>query len=92
MKEFEEELKGIDAPKVAKDYYRDGDLYLFDDMHTCKEPLNDGTDEPTVRRRPKMETLYDTFMAIRDDEAEHVKTMIHLQKQDGDIQLCDVEY
>jgi len=92
LKEFEEELKVIDAPKVAKDYYRDGDLYLFDDMHTCKESLNEASDAPTARRRPKMETLYDTFMAIRDDEAEHVKTMIHLQKQDGDIQLCDVEY
>jgi ubiquinol oxidase len=30
-------------------------------------------------RRPVVDTLYDVFVAIRDDEAEHVKTMIACQ-------------
>jgi len=74
IKENPDELKKYPAPSVAKEYYRDGDLYMFDEFQT-------GTCEP---RRPKMVTLYDCFVAIRDDEAEHVKTMVHLQ-QDVDI-------
>merc|ERR1711915_102787 len=84
LKENEEELKKIPAPEVAKEYYRDGDLYMFDEFQT-------DTCEP---RRPKMVTLYDCFAAIRDDEAEHVKTMTYLQQ---DVELtsmndegCDV--
>ena len=65
-------LKSQPAPSVAKEYYTGDDLYLFDAMHY---------DESGARgtRRPKMETLYDTFLAIRDDELEHVKTMAYLQ-------------
>ena len=84
LKENEEELKKLPAPEVAKEYYRDGDLYMFDEFQT-------ETCEP---RRPKMVTLYDCFVAIRDDEAEHVKTMTYLQQ---DVELtsmndegCDV--
>lgn len=36
------------------------------------------------RRRPEINNRYDTFIAIRDDEWEHVKTMKHLQT---DIEL-----
>ena len=42
----------------------DGDLYMFDEFQT-------GTCE---LRRPKMESLYDVFVAIRDDELAHAKT------------------
>mmetsp|Transcript_35270 Transcript_35270/g.51825 ORF Transcript_35270/g.51825 Transcript_35270/m.51825 type:complete len:308 (+) Transcript_35270:132-1055(+) len=69
IREHGEKLKTMPAPQVAKDYYRDGDLYMFDEFQTS-------TCEP---RRPKMENLFDTFVAIRDDEAEHVKTMTNLQ-------------
>jgi len=34
-------------------------------------------------RRPKIENLYDVFVAIRDDELEHVKTMIACQQPDA---------
>lgn len=84
LKENEETLRSQPAPSVAKEYYRDGDLYMFDEFQT-------GTCEP---RRPKCDTLYDTFVNIRDDELQHVNTMIHLQ---ADIELntvhddvCDV--
>ena len=65
----EEKLKALPAPQVALDYYRDGDLYMFDafQIDTC---------EP---RRPIINNLYDVFVAIREDELEHVKTMAFLQ-------------
>jgi ubiquinol oxidase len=34
-------------------------------------------------RRPKVDNLYDVFMNIRDDESEHVKTMIALQQPEA---------
>ena len=80
----EEILKGLPAPQIALDYYKDGDLYMFDSIQieTC---------EP---RRPVISNLYDVFVAVRDDELEHVKTMAFLQtgfdfstSQDS---LCDV--
>ncbi|KAI5672965.1 hypothetical protein M9H77_13329 [Catharanthus roseus] len=61
-----EELKKLPAPKVAVKYYTEGDLYLFDEFQTARVPNS---------RRPKIENLYDVFLNIRDDEAEHCKTM-----------------
>jgi hypothetical protein len=68
--ENEEYLKTLPATEVAKEYYRDGDLYMFDAMHA--------TTKMTEIRRPKRDTLYDVFSNIRDDEMEHVKTMAML--------------
>jgi len=79
LKENEEKLKKIPAPAVAKEYYRDGDLYMFDEFQTS-------TCEP---RRPKCDTLYDTFINVRDDEAEHMKTMNHLQQN---LNLVNTHY
>jgi ubiquinol oxidase len=70
LKTSEAELKAAPAPEVAIKYYRDGDLYMFDEFQTCSLP---------VVRRPKIENLYDVFVAIRDDEMEHVKTMVACQ-------------
>lgn len=61
------------------------DVYMFESFHTSS----------TSRevRRPKCETLYDTFVNIRDDEGEHVHTMVachdealgaHLEAKYGD--------
>ncbi|KAK7854113.1 ubiquinol oxidase 4 [Quercus suber] len=61
-----EELKKLPAPEVAVKYYTGGDLYLFDEFQTARTPNS---------RRPKIENLYDVFLNIRDDEAEHCKTM-----------------
>ncbi|GAA0155124.1 oxidase [Lithospermum erythrorhizon] len=61
-----EQLKQMRASKVAVKYYTEGDLYLFDEFQTSKVPNS---------RRPKIENLYDVFINIRDDEAEHCKTM-----------------
>lgn len=51
-----------------------GDLYLFDEFQTTRVPQE---------RRPKIENLYDVFVAIRGDELEHVKTMIACQQPDA---------
>ncbi|KAL9243480.1 hypothetical protein vseg_017363 [Gypsophila vaccaria] len=61
-----DELKNQPAPDVAVKYYTGGDLYLFDEFQTSRDPCT---------RRPKIENLYDVFLNIRDDEAEHCKTM-----------------
>ncbi|GMH39800.1 hypothetical protein BSKO_07698 [Bryopsis sp. KO-2023] len=62
----EELLKELPPPKVAVQYYRGDDLYMFDDFQTS------GSTEP---RRPSCENLYDVFKNISDDEMEHVRTM-----------------
>ncbi|RZC50627.1 hypothetical protein C5167_019057 [Papaver somniferum] len=61
-----DELKKLPAPEVAVKYYTEGDLYLFDEFQTARPPNS---------RRPNIENLYDVFLNIRDDEAEHCKTM-----------------
>ena len=61
----EEFLRGRPAPQSAKEYYLEDDLFV----------------ESGSRSRPKMESLYDTFCAIRADEAEHAETMVAMQKE-----------
>lgn len=74
VREHEAELKAQPAPLVAIKYYRDGDLYMFDEFQSC------GTPET---RRPAVDSLYDVFVNIRDDESEHVKTMLACQNPDA---------
>jgi len=73
-----EALKQQPAPDVAIQYYRDGDLYMFDEFQTSSA---------NVFRRPKIDNLYDVFVAIRDDEMEHVKTMVACQQPTAQISL-----
>ena len=63
-------LRSKPAPQAAIDYYVDGDMYMFDEFQTGCE-----------LRRPTIDNLYDVFVAIRDDEAAHVKTMKDLQTE-----------
>ncbi|XP_015959033.1 ubiquinol oxidase 4, chloroplastic/chromoplastic [Arachis duranensis] len=90
-----EDLKKLPAPEVAVNYYTGGDLYLFDEFQTSRIPNT---------RRPKIENLYDVFVNIRDDEAEHCKTMKACQTHgnlrsphsdsaddDGDAALSNLE-
>lgn len=69
-------LKAEPAPQVAINYYRDGDLYMFEEMQTATR---------SQFRRPKVDNLYDVFVNIRDDEGEHVKTMVACQQSDAQI-------
>mmetsp|Transcript_15680 Transcript_15680/g.32977 ORF Transcript_15680/g.32977 Transcript_15680/m.32977 type:complete len:318 (+) Transcript_15680:143-1096(+) len=70
LKENEEELKEMKPPRVAIEYYLEGDMYMFDEFQTECE-----------LRRPVIDNLYDVFVAIREDEAAHVKTMEKLQTE-----------
>jgi ubiquinol oxidase len=68
------ELKTQPAPQVAITYYRDGDLYMFEETQfTLGQAF----------RRPPVDNLYDVFVNIRDDESEHVKTMTALQQPEA---------
>jgi ubiquinol oxidase len=67
LHEHEAWLKTQPVPAVARRYYETGDLYLFDSFQTNVE-------RPTPRR-PQLESLYDVFCAVRDDEREHALTM-----------------
>ena len=74
LREQGAQLKNQPAPQIAINYYRDGDLYMFDEFQTCTVPET---------RRPAVDNLYDVFVNIRDDEGEHVKTMVACQKPDA---------
>jgi ubiquinol oxidase len=66
IEENSAKLAQLPAPGVARRYYTQGDLYLFDDFQIKQAP---------GMRRPKCETLLDVFTNICDDEREHVSTM-----------------
>jgi len=70
----EAELKAQPAPQVAIDYYRDGDLYMFEEFQTA----TDGS-----FRHPQVNNLYDVFINIREDECAHVQTMEALQEPEA---------
>lgn len=74
LRKYAQELKNRPAPAIAIEYYRDGDLYMFDEFQSSQLPNG---------RRPKIDNLYDVFVAIRDDEMEHVKTMRSCQQPDA---------
>ncbi|GJP56299.1 hypothetical protein CLOM_g15366 [Closterium sp. NIES-68] len=67
-------LKTLPPSPAAMAYYCNDDLYMFDEFQTSRVPES---------RRPKIESLYDVFCAIRDDEMEHVKTMSACQQLDS---------
>lgn len=54
------------APAVAKQYYENPDMYVFDEFQTGRVKGS---------RRPMVNTLFDVVTNIRDDEAQHVSTM-----------------
>jgi len=81
LKDHEEELRNLPAPKVAKEYYETGDLGLFDAFQWA--PKKEDTDAVVAtgehKRRPVIRTLYDVFWNIREDEAEHASSMRKLR-------------
>lgn len=70
LHENEATLKATPAPNVAVSYYRDGDLYRFDEVQM---------ETASTSQRPQIENLYDVFVNIRNDETEHIKTMVAFQ-------------
>lgn len=72
-----EELMGQPAPMIAKKYYGSDKLYVFNGLHNNPEGH---TFEERDANRPVISNLFDTFVAVRNDEWEHVKTMKALQE------------
>jgi len=72
LDENEELLKSLPPPRVARVYYQNEDLYMFDEFQTEQK-------KRATRRRPPVASLYDVFANIRDDEGEHVATMRAVQ-------------
>eukprot|EP00587_Corethron_hystrix_P008968 CAMPEP_0113301904 /NCGR_PEP_ID=MMETSP0010_2-20120614/2933_1 /TAXON_ID=216773 ORGANISM="Corethron hystrix, Strain 308" /NCGR_SAMPLE_ID=MMETSP0010_2 /ASSEMBLY_ACC=CAM_ASM_000155 /LENGTH=292 /DNA_ID=CAMNT_0000155593 /DNA_START=479 /DNA_END=1357 /DNA_ORIENTATION=- /assembly_acc=CAM_ASM_000155 len=89
VKDHGDTLRDLPAPKVAQKYYCGGDLYMFDEFQTGvweeQKKEKDNSNLLISRRRPKCETLLDTFINIRDDEGEHVKTLQTLQQIESDL-------
>lgn len=63
-------LQSMAAPSVAKQYYENPDMYVFDEFQTGRVKGS---------RRPTVNTLFDVVINIRDDEAQHVNTMAACQ-------------
>lgn len=72
-KENKRYLMQQSAPPIALNYYRSGDMYMFDEFQTAVSPDS---------CRPEIHNLYDVIMAIRDDELEHFMTMVACQHSD----------
>lgn len=73
MEENAEVLRSLPPPPIAVNYYKTGDLYLFDAFQTSRKGN-------FALRRPPCDNLYDVFRNIADDEKEHVKTMGAMEK------------
>ena len=76
LKDHGPQLKDMPVPDIARKYYERDDPYLRDQFLTVKET------EPKLTSRPPLESLYDVFVNIRDDEKEHWKTLCNLVQFD----------
>ena len=75
LKEHESMLKQLPVPDIARKYYIQDNPFLFDQFCTVKNKNEDGG---FSTRRPTLESLYDVFVNVRDDEKEHWKTLCNL--------------
>lgn len=77
-----ERLQQMPVPDIAYKYYVQEDPFLFESFCTVKD--ENGT-RNFSESRPALNSLYDVFVNIRDDEKEHWKTLCNLV-QYGDMQ------
>ena len=81
LSEHGDALKKLPPPQVAVDYYTK-DFYLFDacqNQNFEEAKTKDG--RPLQCRRPVIENLYDVFVNIKLDEADHAETMGNLSRE-----------
>lgn len=71
------ELRALPVPAVAREYYETEDKFLFDlvsqSCRTDRVGVADG-----CPRRPNLQSLYDVFECIRNDEKEHWESLCTL--------------
>jgi len=82
----EAKLKTMPVPDIAREYYERENPFLFDTFCTVKEP---DTEPFALANRPKLESLYDVFVNVRNDEREHWKTLCNLVQYDDMIGTGD---
>lgn len=75
LKDHEDMLRSLPVPAIATKYYIDDNPFLFDLFCTVKDKDEDGNFSD---RRPVLDSLYDVFVNIRNDEKEHWKTLCNL--------------
>ena len=81
LAEHGDALKKLPPPQVAVDYYTK-DFYLFDACQNQNfEEAKSKDGRPLQCRRPVIENLYDVFVNIKLDEAEHAETMGNLSRE-----------
>ena len=83
----EASLKAKPVPDIAHKYYELDNPFLFDLFCTVKDTDDAGA---YSSRRPKLASLYDVFICIRDDEREHWKTLCNLV-QYNDMNAVDAK-
>jgi len=79
--EYEDRLKKEPVPDVARKYYELDNPFLFDLFCTVKNK-SEQVEGKYSERRPQLESLYDVFVNIRDDEKEHWQTLCNLVQYD----------
>lgn len=83
LKQHEAKLKSMEVPDIARKYYERDNPFLFDQFCTVPEPDQQPDGEGRYpMRRPALETLYDVFVNVRNDEREHWKTLCNLVQFD----------
>lgn len=75
-------LKKMPVPDIARKYYVEDNPFLFDLFCTVKDTDDDGS---YSARRPTLDSLYDVFINVRNDEREHWKTLCNL------VQYADMQ-
>jgi ubiquinol oxidase len=82
---YEKELKQLPVPPIAKQYYMDDNSYLQDLCRTVRDTATTTFKDPAngiSHPKPILNSLYDVFVCVRDDEKEHWKTLCHLVQYD----------
>lgn len=81
---YESELKQLPVPPIATQYYMNENTFLQDLCRTVADTASRTLDTapPMSRPKPILNSLYDVFVCIRDDEKEHWKTLCHLVQYD----------
>jgi len=80
LEKNEAALKTMPVPAIARKYYEEENPFLFDLFCTVVEPE---TEPFAIANRPKLQSLYDVFVNVRNDEREHWKTLCNLVQYDS---------
>jgi len=79
LEKNEDQLKTMPVPAISTKYYEQENPFLFDQFCTVKEAE---TEPFAIAKRPKLKSLYDVFVNVRNDEREHWKTLCNLVQYD----------